>query len=105
MRYSLRRIRSGDIASVTSTGTLRTPLGNAVADRPSLPGRAPVPPEWNDITLKTRAFIISAESASIWLEPPKANRFHRQEVASAGNWAFRDWLRHPINRSGRVGPQ
>ena len=34
----------GVIASNTSHGTFRTPLGNGVADKPSLLGRAPAPP-------------------------------------------------------------
>ena len=39
-------------ASVISTGVLRTPEGKAVADRPSLRGRAPVPPAWKTVTEK-----------------------------------------------------
>ena len=30
--------------SIASAGTPRMPLGKAVADSPSLPGRAPMPP-------------------------------------------------------------
>ena len=43
-RYSLRQIMRGAAFSVISTGVLRTPEGNAVQDRPSLLGLAPVPP-------------------------------------------------------------
>jgi len=82
----------------------RGPRAKATADvtRALPPGRAPVPPEWNDMMLKTRAFIISSESASIWLEPPKANRFHRQDVPSAGTWSSSAWLRQPITRASSV---
>ena len=50
-RYSFDQTTRGASVSVISTGTFFTPLGKAVALRPSEEGRAPVPPEWNDITL------------------------------------------------------
>ena len=50
-RYSLLQTSTGALVSVISTGTLRTPLGKAVALRPSSLGRAPVPPEWKPVTL------------------------------------------------------
>ncbi len=42
---SRRVIRTGATASVGSTCEPQTPDGNAVAESPSRPGRAPVPPE------------------------------------------------------------
>src|SRR6516162_10537861 len=83
VRYSLRRINSGDVDSVTSTGMLRTPLGNAVADSPSLPGRAPVPPEWKLLMLNGSASISASGGASTALGPPIAIRFHRHDEPSA----------------------
>ncbi len=44
-RSSLRQKMIGATFSVASTGMVRTPEGKAVAFRPSLVGRAPVPPE------------------------------------------------------------
>jgi hypothetical protein len=35
---------TGEMLSMTSAGTPRMPLGKAVAERPSLSGRAPIPP-------------------------------------------------------------
>ena len=46
----------GAMASLISTGVLRTPEGKAVADSPSAAGRAPVPPLWNRLTVKGVAF-------------------------------------------------
>ena len=48
--YSFRQKISGATVSVISMGVLLTPEGNAVAERPSLPGLAPVPPVWNGFT-------------------------------------------------------
>ena len=48
--YSFRQKINGATVSVISTGVLRTPEGNAVAESPSLPGRAPVPPVWKGFT-------------------------------------------------------
>ena len=42
---------SGDRLSMTSAGTPATPLGKPTALRPSLVGRAPVPPTWNTVRL------------------------------------------------------
>ena len=72
VRYSLRQNTTGEIASVTSTGTLLTPLGNPVADSPSLPGRAPAPPEWKLSTVNGSASATSAGSHSTRPGPPKA---------------------------------
>jgi hypothetical protein len=48
-RNSFFQNTSGAMVSVISTGTLRTPLGKAVALSPSSDGRAPVPPEWKPV--------------------------------------------------------
>ena len=40
----IRAALNNGVASAISTGVLRTPDGNAVHDRPSMPGRAPAPP-------------------------------------------------------------
>ena len=55
VRYSLLQISTGAIVSVISTGTLRTPLGKAVAESPSSLGRAPVPPELEAAIKESRA--------------------------------------------------
>jgi hypothetical protein len=39
------RLNSGEAFSMISAGTPRMPLGKAVAEIPSLLGRAPVPPD------------------------------------------------------------
>ena len=39
----------GEIVSITSTGVLTIPDGKAVAERPSLMGRAPVPPDAKNV--------------------------------------------------------
>src|SRR4029078_2729972 len=83
-RYSLRHTTIGDTASLISIGTFFTPLGNAVADRPAAPGRAPVPPAWKLMTLKGWACAVSAGSPSVRPGPPMATRFHRHEAPSPG---------------------
>ena len=72
VRNSFRQNTTGEIASVTSTGTLLTPLGKPVAERPSLPGLAPAPPEWKLSTVKGSASATSAGSHSTRPGPPKA---------------------------------
>ena len=52
-----------------------------MADSPSLPGRAPVPPAWKLMTLNGLASTVSAGSPSARPGPPSANRFHRHERA------------------------
>ena len=53
--YSFFQKMSGATVSVISMGVLRTPEGKAVAESPSLPGRAPVPPVWKGLTTKGSA--------------------------------------------------
>src|SRR5258705_11687474 len=76
VRYSEDHISTVAMVSVISTGTLRTPLGKAVADRPSSLGRAPVPPEWNDVTLNGVAFCSTAVSPSTLHLPPLIDQLH-----------------------------
>src|SRR5260370_7802843 len=69
-RYSFFQMTIGEIVSLTSTGTLRTPLGKAVADRPSRPGRAPVPPAWKLMMVKGVALTVSAGAPPPRPAPP-----------------------------------
>src|SRR6516165_7841641 len=103
-RYSFFHTTMGDIASLTSTGMLRTPLGNAVADRPSLPGRAPAPPAWKLITLNGIACAVCDGSPPARPGPPSANRFHRHELPSAGTLSGIAWCRQPNITSGSSWP-
>ncbi len=103
-RYSFFQITIGEIVSLTSAGTLRTPLGKAVADRPSRPGRAPVPPAWKLMMLKAMAFTVSAGSPSTLPGPPVAERFHRHEAPSAGTPPPSAWCRQPNITSGSIWP-
>src|SRR5882757_11385883 len=103
-RYSLRQTMTGDTASLTSIGTFLTPLGKAVADSPSLPGRAPVPPAWKLMTLKGMAFTVSDGSPPVEPGPPSANRFHRHDVPSAGTLPPSAWCRQPNITSGSIWP-
>ena len=48
-RSSLRCMTSAVRVSITSAGTPATPLGKPTLFRPSLVGRAPVPPHWNSM--------------------------------------------------------
>ena len=70
----------GAMVSVISTGTLRTPDGKGVADRPSRVGRAPAPPEWKVVTMKGR--LLPIVPVMPW--PAPSLRFHRLLVPSAG---------------------
>src|SRR4029450_3140546 len=103
-RYSLRHTTIGDTASLTSIGTFLTPLGKAVAERPSAPGRAPVPPAWKLMTLNDCAWAASAGPPSVRPGPPIANRFHRHDVPSAGTPPPSAWCRQPNITSGNIWP-
>jgi hypothetical protein len=87
------------MASLISTGMLRTPDGKAVADSPSADGRAPAPPEWNDMRFQRRPF--SAPSPA---ERPAATMFHNDDVPSAGTRPGRIWCRQPNTVSGNIWP-
>src|SRR5262249_9532103 len=78
--------------------------GNAVADSPSLPGRAPVPPEWKLAMLKRVAPTSSAGSTSTAPGPPTACRFHRHDVPSAGTPPPSAWRRQPNTTWGSIWP-
>src|SRR5215212_9215671 len=103
-RYSFFQMTIGEIVSLTSTGTLRTPLGKAVADRPSRPGLAPVPPAWKLMMVKTFALMVSAGSPSARPGPPSADRFHKHDAPSAGTPPFSAWWRQPNITSGSIWP-
>ena len=94
----------GDTASLTSIGTFFTPLGKAVAESPSAPGRAPVPPAWKLMTLNGLAWTVSDGSSPVEPGPPSANRFHRHDVPSAGTWPPSAWCRQPNITSGSIWP-
>ncbi len=68
----------GPTFSVTSVDIVRTPEGKAVAESPSRPGRAPVPPE---LKIKSsaggRPLAGSLARAEIWM-------FQSEEAPSAG---------------------
>src|SRR5258708_23983955 len=104
VRYSLDQIRFGARVAVIAPGALRPPLGKAVALSPSASGRAPVPPEWKDMTLNGVAFASSAGSPSTRPGPPIRRRFHRHEVPSAGTPPGRAWIRQPNITSGSLWP-
>src|SRR5260370_27291856 len=104
VRYSLDHTSTGAMVSVISTGTLRTPLGKAVADRPSSLGLAPVPPEWNDVTLNGVAFCSTAGSPSTLPMPPISRTFHRQDLPSAGTPCGSACCRQPNTTSGSIWP-
>ena len=76
--------------SVISTGTLRTPDGKGVADRPSRLGRAPAPPEWKVVTMKGPA---GCRPAPVMPWPAPSFRFHRLLVPSAGTRPGIAWCR------------
>ena len=72
---------SGAVASLISVGVVRTPDGNAVVERPSLAGRAPVPP------LKIGLTTNGVASALPPLAPTGALRstgFQMHDAPSAG---------------------
>ena len=80
---------SGAMVSVISTGTLRTPDGKGVADRPSSVGRAPAPPEWKVVTMKGR--LLPIVPVMPW--PAPSFRFQRLLVPSAGTLPGSTWCR------------
>ena len=89
---------------MTSTGVLRTPLGNAVAARPSFVGRAPMPPEWKASTLKARAFATAAGSALTRPGPPKRYSVQLHDAPSAGTPPGSACARQPKITSGSICP-
>ena len=97
---SRRRKRSGDCASVISTGIAPTPLGKAVVDRPSLAGRAPMPPMPIEITLKR---VASGFAPSI-CGPPERPRIHMLPAPSAGTLPRSGSSKQPNTSSGSIWP-
>src|SRR3954452_21017883 len=100
IRYSLRQITTGAIDSMISTGTLFTPLGNAVADKPSLLGRAPVPRAWNESTLNG----VPPATLSLTPCPPRSCGTHSADAPSAGAPLVSAWRRQPNTTSGSMWP-
>ena len=93
---------SGATVSVISIGVLRTPEGKAVADRPSLPGRAPVPPAW-------KGFTTNASPPYAWAPvspgPAMMTGFQRQDAPSAGTAPGSSACsRQPRTTSGSICP-
>ncbi|MCY1526519.1 hypothetical protein D9M68_615470 [compost metagenome] len=78
-----------------------------MADSPSLPGRAPVPPVEKLVALK-RGPASSAACSSAFApasgSPPTRCRFHKDEAPSAGTWSARAWRRAPKTASGSSCP-
>ena len=98
----MRQNTSGDSDSVTSTGMAPTPLGNAVTDRPSFPGRAPIPPIPTFITLKREAFSPGAPPA---FAPAFAKgRTQMLPALSAGILPGRACARQPKATSASIWP-
>ena len=97
----MRQTTSGVMASVISTGALRTPLGKGVADSPSCRGRAPAPPEWNVVTLNA---AVRLPPASVSPCPAARPRFQRLDVPSAGTLSGSARWRQPWTRSGSMCP-
>ena len=77
-RSSFRQTVIGPTCSVASTLMVETPEGKAVADSPSAPGRAPVPPELN-IRISAGGNRLSGSDARalIWM-------FQSEDAPSAG---------------------
>ena len=91
-RNSLRQNIIGESDSVTSTGIAPTPLGNAVTERPSLPGRAPTPPMATFMTLNDLFACPSSEKGRTQMLP----------ALSAGTSPVRTWDRQPNAKSGSI---
>ena len=56
------------------------------------------------MTLNAMALAVSAGSPSVRPGPPSANRFHRQDVPSAGTLSGIAWCRQPNITSGSIWP-
>ena len=74
-----------------------------MAESPSLPGRAPVPPVWKGLTTK------GSEPPYGWVPvrpgPPSSTGFQRQEAPSAGtDPGSMACSRHPSTTSGSIWP-
>src|SRR5215467_6745940 len=92
--------------SVASTGMVRTPEGNDVAESPSLPGRAPAPPQWKITVLNFGSVLASvpASTSSTSEPPPKICGFQSDEAPSAGTPPAITWCRQPNTTSGSICP-
>ena len=101
-----RRLRSmmssGARASTISAGTPRTPDGNAVLERPSLVGRAPIPPELKK-AIENR-LPPPAPSPPCRLSEPENCVIHRLEDPSAITWSGIACARAPWTTAGSHWP-
>ena len=102
-RNSFRQNTIGVMASLTSTGMPRTPLGKAVALKPSLVGRAPVPPLLNCSISKLGTSPTSPLSPDTD-GPPRSCTFQSEADPSAGQPASMTWCRQPRTVSGNRWP-
>ena len=100
-RSSFFQNTSGVIASVASTGTLRTPEGKGVAERPSRPGRAPAPPEWK-LMIWNGVDCEPARAVIPW--PAPSLSVQSAEQPSAGTRSGIAWYRQPNATSGSMWP-
>ena len=85
---------SGVSDSNTSVGTHATAAGKPVALSPSLPSRAPIPPDWNSVRLKA-----SSPSSS-----PRQTVIHSESELSASARSSDAWPSAPSTSPGRKCP-
>ena len=89
------------MTSLTSVGVVRTPEGNAVVDKPSLRGRAPVPP-------LNIGFVTKSPPPQLAPMPAFAEEsstgFHMHEAPSAGTASGKICSRQPRMTSGSICP-
>ncbi|MNC48873.1 hypothetical protein D3C75_980180 [compost metagenome] len=79
---------------MASTGMVCTPLGNAVALRPSIAERAPMPPLLNISISALRPFGLLSSGRTLRC------RFHKALAPSAGTLPGRHLCSAPSTRSG-----
>jgi Pyridine nucleotide-disulphide oxidoreductase len=91
-RSSRLQKTSGVAASTISTGVPRTALGNEVAESPSRPARAPVPP------------LVTMEMFKPGGLPPRKVSVHNAEALSAGTRPGSSRSRQPNTTSGSRPP-
>ena len=73
---------------------------------PSLPGRAPAPPQWKITVLNSGSALASvpASISSTSEPPPKICGFQSDEQPSAGTPPAMTWCRQPNTTSGSIWP-
>src|SRR5580692_622010 len=92
--------------SVAAAAIKRTPDGNAVALKPSFPGRAPAQPQWKITEENSGSVLASVPSStsSTSEPPPKICGFHNAEAPSAGTPPGMTFARQPNTTSGSIWP-